>query len=194
MNQRGFATIFGLCLVLIVALVAKGIQAAQMNHAYETANFGAEFDLQNAADGAIYAAADKVLSGDVTLPVNDNPYYIGNTRDKFQRKILTTTTTSEHIGTITTEAWGEIIDVQHYKVAYKGEDDTNASKNNVAEKIRTDEKIRSDANAYVFFSVAQATNPQTGAKIYRRAFAYVVQGDATIHFMEVPMSSYRFGG
>jgi len=188
MNQRGFATIFGLCLVLIVALVANGIQSSQDNYAYETANFGAEFDLQNAADGAIYVAADKVLSGDVTLPVNDNPYYIGNTRDKFQRKILTTTTTSEHIGTITTEVWGEIIDVQHYKVAYKGEDDTNASKNNVAEKIGTDE------NAYVFFSVAQATNPQTGAKIYRRAFAYVVQddNDETIRFMEVPMSTYKF--
>ncbi len=188
MNQRGFATIFGLCLVLIVALVANGIQSSQDNYAYETANFGAEFDLQNAADSAIVEAADKVLSGDVTLPVNDNPYYIGNTRDKFQRKILTTTTTSEHIGTITTEAWGEIINVNHYKVAYKGEDDTNASKNNVAKKIGTDE------NAYVFFSVAQATNPQTGAKIYRRAFAYVVQddNDETIRFMEVPMSTYKF--
>lgn len=187
-TEKGFATILGLCLILIVALVTKGIQAAQMNHAYETADFGAEFDLQNAADSALVAAADKVLSGDVTLPVNDNPGYIGNTRDKFQVKLITRTTTSEHISTITTEAYGEIINVQHYRVSYKGEDGSDASANNVA-NLRGN-----DANAYVFFSVAQATNPHTNIKIYRRAFAYVLQGDATIHFMEVPMSSYRFGG
>ena len=187
MNQRGFATIFGLCLILVFALVASGINAAQTNYAYEQADFGAELELQNAADSAIYAAADKVLAGDVILPVNDNPYYVGNSRNKFQRKLITATTTSEHFGTITTEAYGEIINVNHYKVSYRGEDGTDASKNNVANKLGT------DANAYVFFSVAQATNPHTNTKIYRRAFAYVVQGDATIRFMEVQMSSYKFG-
>lgn len=186
MNQRGFATILGLCLILIVALIASGINAAEMNHAYETADFGAEFELQNAADSAIYAAADKVLSGDVTLPVNENTGYAGNTRDKFQVKLITTTATSEQLGTITTEAYGEIINVQHYRVSYGGEDGTDASKNNVANLRGT------NANAYVFFSVAQATHPRTNIKIYRRAFAYVVQGDAAIRFMEVPMSSYKW--
>lgn len=190
MNQRGFATIFGLCLVLIVALVANGIQVKQGNYAYETADFGAEFDLQNAADSAIYAAADKVLvakeNGEELLPVNPDPTNVHNPRSKFQRKLLTTTTPSKHFGTITTEAWGEIIDVQHYKVSYGGDDGTNGAADNVAKKIGT------DADAYVFFSVAQATNPQTGAKIYRRAFAYVVQGDTAIRFMEVQMSTYKW--
>ena len=45
MRQKGFATIFGLCLVLVIALVVKGIEEAEMNHAYEAMNYQAEFEL-----------------------------------------------------------------------------------------------------------------------------------------------------
>ena len=184
MNEKGFATILGLCLILIIALVVKGIQAAETNHAYETSDFQAEFELQNAADSAIYAAVDKVLvakeNGEELLPVNSNPYMF-NSRLNNQRKLITTTTTTEHMGTITVEAWGEQINIHPYKVKYTGD-------NNVAQKLKP------DAPSYVFFSVAQATSKHTGKKIYRRAFAYVLRdGDETINFMEVPMSSYKFG-
>ncbi|MBQ7454584.1 MAG: hypothetical protein IJS69_06015, partial [Selenomonadaceae bacterium] len=60
MNQRGFATIFGLCLILVIALIVKGIQAAEFNHIHETADFQTEIDLQNAADGGIYEAVEEV--------------------------------------------------------------------------------------------------------------------------------------
>lgn len=185
--EKGFATILGLCLILVIALVVKGIQAAETNHAYETADFQAEFELQNAADSAIYAAVDKVLvakeNGEEILPVNNTPG-IANSRQNNQRKLITTTTTSEHFGKITVRAYGEQINIHPYQVSYKGDND------NVANKLNPDDLLPS----YVFYSVAQATSKHTGKKIYRRAFAYVLRdGDATIHFMEVPMSSYRFG-
>ena len=54
MRQKGFATIFGLCMILAIALCVKSIQEAEMNHARETTNFQTELELQSAADGGIY--------------------------------------------------------------------------------------------------------------------------------------------
>ncbi len=53
MKQKGFATIFGLCLILILALVVKGIQEAEANHAREVLNFEMEQMLQSAAESGI---------------------------------------------------------------------------------------------------------------------------------------------
>lgn len=178
MNQKGFATILSLCLILAIALVVKGIQESETNHAYESANFQAEFDLQNAAESVVVEAADKVLSGEIILPVNKNPYAV-NSRQKYQIQIISTTKNSAHIGTITAEAWGERINLQPYKVSYSDTKNT-ASKDGDAKE------------AYFFFSRVSA-NGHAGKKIYRRATAYIfADGDTTIKFMEVPMSSYTF--
>ena len=61
MTEKGFATILGLCLILVIALIVKGIQEAEMNHAYETTDFQAEFDLQNAADSALVETVDEAV-------------------------------------------------------------------------------------------------------------------------------------
>ena len=60
MRQKGFATIFGLCLILVAALIVKGINDAETNHAREVVNFETEQALQHAAESAIVEAADKL--------------------------------------------------------------------------------------------------------------------------------------
>ena len=62
MNQKGFATTLGLCLILAIVLVVKGIQESEINHSYETTDFQTEYDLQNAAEIGIHMAAAKVKS------------------------------------------------------------------------------------------------------------------------------------
>ena len=64
-NERGFVTIFALCLIIVVALVVRGIQESDANRNKEADILLAEFDLQNAADGGIYEAAEKVRVGKV---------------------------------------------------------------------------------------------------------------------------------
>ena len=177
MNQKGFATIFALCLLMAIAFVVMGIQAAEKNHAHESSmEFQAEFDLQNAADSALVEAADKILTdaaaGKETLTLNTYYYLASNTRDKFQRKIITTMKTYDNLGTIKVEAWGERINVNHYRKLYPS---------------YTNKFDSTDSDCYFFFSRAEATNKYTGEKIYRRATAYVLKGrDTTIRFMELP--------
>ena len=186
MRQKGFATIFGLCLVLVIALVVKGIEESEMNHAYETMNYQAEFELQNAADSGIYEAIELTLKDPTILPMN--PGYPGM-RLNYQHKFNTLTIKSKSVGTITIETWGERVTLSPYKVNYTktpsvaAEDKTRIIKNDKGKTIYQE--------AYSFFS--RASVDSTNGKIYRRAFAYVLaEGDATVHFMEVPMSSYIF--
>ncbi|MBO4780529.1 MAG: hypothetical protein J5497_07830, partial [Selenomonadaceae bacterium] len=68
MRQKGFATIFGLCLILVIALIVKGIQASEANHAREVVSFQTEQALQLAAESGIVEASNKVHNGLVNLP------------------------------------------------------------------------------------------------------------------------------
>lgn len=190
MNAKGFATVLSLCLILVVALIVRGIHAAEGNHAYETTDARAEFDLQNAADSAVFEAAAQVLSGDVILPVNETPFNLSD-RMRNQRRLVKRTITSAHAGTIAVEAWGERLRVHPYKVSYGGENETAFAGGNIAKKVKVNRKEQF-LPAYVFFSVAQTTNEHTGGKIYRRAFAYALEGDATIRFMELPTKNYVY--
>ena len=172
MRQKGFATIFGLCLILVIALIVKGIQESETNHAYETANFQAEVELQNAADSALVEVADSVLSGAETLPVK--PEYANRQRSYYQRE-FTVDKISETLGDITVSVWGEEATLMPYKVNHS----TKIARRSAADKP-----------VYIFFSMAQANHG--GRKLYRRAFAYVDKDSGMIHFMDLQSSEYTF--
>ena len=174
-TEKGFATIFSLCLILVIALIVKGIQEAETNHAYETANFQAEMELQNAADSALIEIADKILSGEETLPTNE-PYM---RRRNFQRE-FTVNKTSKRLGKITIIVCAEKVNVQAYNVNYA-----------VRPKPKAIRVTGDDVKGYVLFSMAQVTSDH-GGEIYRRSFAYVKPDDEAIHFMELPSSDYNF--
>ena len=175
MNEKGFATIFGLCLILVIAFIVKGIQEAEMNHAYETTDFQAEFDLQSAADSGIYAAAEKV-HGDPSgeLPINrTHPALPGGKRNKHQLLLLSETVTSPS-GSIKVDVWGERLLMKQFRQNYPSGQDTLGNK-----------------KVYILLSKAELQSGRMDGKIYRRAFAYVLlnedgTSDKTIHFMELP--------
>lgn len=196
MKEKGFATIFSLCLILIIALIVKGINESEMNHAYETADFQAEMELQNAADRGIYEAANLVINGEVELTLNNTPTLAG-TRKKFRVPFG-----NKDYGSIIVETWGEHVMLKSYLVKYNVKKIVN--KKTVIKNIAK-ETGEPAQEVYVFLSKAEpAPNSDDkrweGKKIYRRSFAYVLaeknpdgtHKDTTIHFMEVPMSDYEF--
>lgn len=189
MNERGFVTVFALCLILVIALLVKGIQESDTNHNYEAADLQTEFDLQNAADGGIYEAAEKVRvsaeNGEELLPTK---FAHSISRRDYQKQLVSRSIKTAR-GTISIKVWGERLRIQDYKRLYP-----SYNKKEVGER----------KYGYVLFSVAQLDNDRTGGKIYRRAFAYVVDGKGindswkkvnetvapedkdVVHFMELP--------
>ena len=184
MSQKGFATLFGLCLILAVALCAKSIQESEMNYSYAAADYQAEFELQNAAVSGIYEAAELVGSGEVILDVNEFPTY-GNRRN-FQVEVVNRTITHKdekhRLKEIHLRVWGERLDgsyqkVTRYEVKYPSRKLTDKGKK----------------SGYILLSVAESSNERTDGKIYRSAFAYVLsekqadgtyKDEPTIYFME----------
>lgn len=181
MSQKGFATFFGLILVLAVALCAKSIQESEMNYSYAAADYQMEFELQNAAISGIYEAAEKVRKaeeeGDELLPVNDNPTY--DNRRNFQVELVKRTI--EHadkkyrLKKIYLRVWGERLDdkqkIMRYKRLYPSRD--------------LEPDVEKEKSGYILFSVAESSNERMDGEIYRSAFAYVLsdEDDKKIYFM-----------
>lgn len=172
MRQKGFATIFGLCMILVIALIVRSIQDAEANHAREVVNFETEQALQNAAESAIVEAADKVRNNPGLLPISK-----GHT--SVSKKEIPVTNPNDDI---TVEVWGERGKIYRYNKRDDG-------------KLNL---IRFNDNTYrngvYFMGTATTDGGFFGEKIYRRAFAYVHsekdgdswKDDTTIHFLELP--------
>ena len=82
MNERGFFTIVGLCLLLVSAIFIKGVNEFEANYSRGVTNYQIEHELQNAADSALIVALKK-------------------------ESTATQTFTSEKFGTITVEIKSE---------------------------------------------------------------------------------------
>lgn len=213
MNEKGFATILGLCLILAIALVVKGIQESEGNHAYETTDFQTELDLQNAAEVGIYKAVKMVCDNPNLLPgTKDYPPSRTNAKHKIIDKMEIKTLNNS---TVYVDVWGEQVVIKRYEVDYKPNPDVANLK---IISVTGDEELFSDGAkayevGYSFFSTAELNSTRTGGKVYRRAFAYVVDeviieriGDVqkirediigaeeknVVHFMEVSAGGYTY--
>lgn len=178
-SERGFVTIFALCLILVVALVAKGIHESDTNHNYATADLQTQFDLQNAADGGIYEAAEIVRAmteyGEELLPANN--FNSPSTRRENQVQLVTNNTVKTLHGTIHVDVWGERLKIQDFvqrypRDKYKPE---SVKDSNGKDVIRY---------GYALISVAELDSPTFG-KMYRRAFAFVVDGYGVTDLNEI---------
>lgn len=183
MTQKGFATVFGLCLILVIALVVKGIQESEMNHAYQTTDFQTEFDLQNAADSGIYMAVNEVKKNPSILPFNMEYPPSGNSRKNCQLRLINKTIKTSS-NSIKLEVWGERLLILPYRVNYA---DKKAY-------LVADGKTVAERASYAFFSKAELASTRIGGKLYRRAFAYVFYNDSkwNIHFTEVTAGVYTY--
>lgn len=164
MREKGFATVFGLCLILIIALVVKGLQEAEANHAREVLNFETEQALQSAAESAIVEAAELVRSAPGLLPKSDG-------YPESKKNILHTTKTFKQGGRtlkVTIEVWGERGLIYFY----------DRQKKKLAPKNGSD--------GVYFMSRAATQIDFWSNNVYRRAYAYVLDNDAKIRFMELP--------
>lgn len=187
-SENGFATIFALCFILVVALVVKGIQEVETNHTHEVTDFQIEFELQNAADGGIYKAAEIVRANREILPADRQTYqatgkhFVQLLSEPVSRK------KSDSSYSIQVDVWGERVNIQTYRQSYP-----------TGRKKEGKPKY-----GYVLLSVATFTD-EAGNKKYRRSFAHVVDGYGlnletdeledksaettdkdVIHFMELP--------
>ena len=171
MRQKGFATIFGLCMILVVALIVLSIQDSEANHAREVVNFETEQTLQLAAESAIVEAAEFVRHNPKFLP-----YSTAQPSDK--KKIPVTSPNDD----ITVEVWGERGKIYRF---YKDTD-------NKLKFIKFNDKTYRDG--VYFMGTATIDGGFFGETIYRRAYGYVHsekdgdswKDDTTIHFLELP--------
>ena len=184
MKQKGFATIFGLCLILVIALTVKGIQEAENNHAYETMDFQVEFELKNAAVSGIYEAAEKIQVakinfGNELLPKLE--YVFTEDRKNYQYKLINRSVKSPRFGDIKVEVWGErLADNQKFRTCKRLYPSKNLK------------EIKTGQEGYILFSLAQIKSEHVSGNIYRSAFAYVLSEEhdgiykdgTTIYFME----------
>ena len=166
MKQKGFATIFGMCLILVVALIVKGIHEAEANHAREVLNFELEQVLQSAAESGIVEAAEYVRNHPDEFPVYDGwPWTVSKKEISVKNKTLKR---ENKTFDITVEAWGERGKIYFYK-----------------EDKKT--KIKKEQAGVYLMSRATIKSGIFGEDIHRRAYAYFLENnDTIINFMELP--------
>jgi len=181
MNQKGFATVLGLCLIMAIALCVKGIQEAQMNQSYVTTDFQAEIALQNAAESGIYLAVDKIRQ---ELAVNKDYLKTAESHRNYHQIPVFSTTQKTSRGDISVDVQAERILIFPYEVNYTIRSNGKYRANKIS-----DGKELKDHEVYTVSSSAGIYIEHIGKKIYRNAFAYVEldadgNSDTTIHFMD----------
>lgn len=181
MRQKGFATILSLCLILVIALIVKGIQESETNHAREVLNFETEQALQSAAESGIFEAAEKIRIADKKFEETSDEtseYYLPYKKTEAEgiktvKKNLPVSDKKfyhdEQEINIEVEVWGERGEIyfcpEDKNYVYEGE---------------------SKVGVYLM-SRATIEEGFFGEKIYRRAYAYFLDEDNTkINFMELP--------
>ena len=183
MSQKGFATIFGLCLALVIALIVRGIAESEANHAREVSNFEFEQVLQSAAESGIFEAADKI---------RETPTFNGT---------LTTSKTFKHgeqTINITISVKSERGKIYNYDNAYNYADKVKDKRKCLIKfDIYKDGEITPEKKNYYdgvyLMSLATIENGFLDEKIRRYAYAYFVDDAEVddkyknkIYFMELP--------
>ena len=160
MNERGFFTIVGLCLLLVAAIFIKGVHEFEANYAREITNFQIEHHLQNISDSYLFKTFETYK----------------DTKDYLELK--------ENLG-----------DIDELKLKNVTVEIKYAPKQNIKIKngdYTTFENLPKDSKGTVIVSVASCDSPFIAGKMYRRAFAYILEDDpeteeidesATIHFL-----------
>lgn len=158
MNERGFFTIVGLCLLLVAAIFIKGVHEFEANYARGITNFQAEHELQNFADSYLVEASKN-------LPALEQgkPYRIFNATDH-----------SKKFGTVKIEVWAQKQHIKKFIRVYKE-----------GRKYTDHDSGELPQNSTIIVSIASCDSPFIAGKMYRRAFAYILENDEskTIHFL-----------
>ena len=165
MNERGFFTIIGLCLLLIVAISIKGVNEFETNYSRGVKNFQIEHKLQNVAES-----------------------FLAEEFDNFQNLQLEESYS-------TAKNFGKYEGLENCAVQLQAKNTylKNFIRKYSSGSNYTDiDAGENPQKATVILSVASCDSPFIGGKMYRRALAYVLDDDPatenineseTVHFM-----------
>ena len=158
MNERGFFTIIGLCLLLVAAIFIKGILEFEANYSIGITNFQAEHELQNFAESYLIEKFEELP------PLNEGDIY----------KFPVVTVQSEKFKTVQIQVQAQNFNLKKFIRTYST--NTNYSDDDAGELPQ---------NAIILVSIASCDSPFIIGKIFRRSFAYVLTDDdsKTIHFL-----------
>ena len=160
-NERGFFTVVGLCLLLTVAISIMGVQGFETNYSSGAENFWVETELQNIADSALVEAVAKCKDkqwdpGKIELILDEK--VIPSDEERFKDKNFK---------------------VQVYAIYYENFEQV---KMNYPSKKKTH---ISNETGIICIAVASCEANFMEGEIYRRALAFVLKDDPnqTIHFV-----------
>ena len=170
MNERGFFTATALCLLLVVAIIFKGAQELEMNHAYEVADYQTGYELQNAAESALNEAAEKIIQEPSLLPKGKS--WLTSTSRQHEISV-SSAKTSSRLGNISVKVYGERGQIYFLVRKYLS-----------SGKTRDDLIANANKDGFVLISIAEVSSDRFGGKIYRRSSAYVIDEENIVHYTQ----------
>ena len=168
MNQRGFFTIVGLCLLIVATIFIKGILEFETNYSRGITSYEIEHHLQNLAESYLIENIGSIEN----LPIEHNLGDISYGDYKLKN--------------VQVAIYGKHDEIQFFQRVYR----KNGNPTN--ESIKDSEGNPMTGDGKIILSVASCDSPFIVGKMYRRAFAYILDDDETtedvdesktIHFM-----------
>ena len=176
-NERGFFTLIGICLLLVASILVIGIQETSKSYINVADNFKSEADLQNIADSALLESINMIDPNDVEkiLPQRN----LNLSRKYSQREILSRPINEDTDVKVIAE-YGKYIDGDKEKGTIIFMERKHRSDGTVNDKV-TDNSGRVGV---ILISVA-SRKIDDDTTIYRRSTAYVLNEDnfKTVYFM-----------
>ena len=147
MNERGFFTIIGLCLLIIVAISIKGVHEFEANYSRGVKNFQIEHQLQNLAESFLADEFENILADENYSTSKSFGDYNGMKNCAVQLQ-------------------AQNMNLKNFIRVYSSGSnytDTDAGEN--------------PQNVKVVISVASCDSPFIDGKMYRRALAYIDESE-----------------
>lgn len=160
MNERGFFSIVGLCLLLVITLSIMAIQGTEKNYSYLASDFQEEFELQNAAESGLLEAVKKIQKNPELVP--DAPEMYANRRERQYSVSVSQPAGSERFKNISIKVYGEFENI-HSEIGATVPDD-----------IATYLDGETNKKGIILISVASGEN-NSGVKKFRRSLAYILE-------------------
>lgn len=182
MNERGFFSVVGLCLLLVITLSIMSIQDTEKNYSYLASDFQEEVELQSAAESGLIEAVKKIQKNPDLVP--DAPEMYANRRERQYPVSVSQPATPDGFKNISVEVYGEFGNIFQGTRKY-----TKSGKfTDTLDKDAEGKEI--SARGIVLISVASGEN-KAGIKKFHRSLAYILEKDfyKKIYFMDTPPSN-----
>lgn len=160
MNERGFFSVVGLCLLLVITLSIMAIQDTEKNYSYLASDFQEEFELKSAAESGLFEAAKKIQQNPELVP--DAPEMYANRRERQYPVSVSQPENFERFKNISVEVYGEFGNI-HSEIGAT-----------VPDNIATYLDGGTDKNGIILISVASGEN-KAGIKKFHRSLAYILE-------------------